>query len=429
MRHLCLLPLACITLQAAETTVSTADALHTALQSARPGDTLTLAPGEWQDVIIRCKAQGTAQAPITLRAASPGQTIFTGKSALRLGGSHIIVEGLWFRDPDPEVGDTLEFRLDSKNPASHCRITQCAITMAPGATARDAKESRWIGIYGSHNRLDHCLIQGKVTKGATVVVWLSPGQEAQHQLDHNHFGPRERLGKNGGETLRIGDSATSMLTAACIIEDNLFYRCNGEAECISNKSCGNHYRRNTFLEVSGTLTLRHGNQCTVEHNHFLGNHAKGTGGVRIIGEDHLVRANHFQNLTGDDARCAIVLMQGVVDSKPNEYFQVKRAKVHANTVLDCENPILIGLKDGRGSLPPLDTEFLENRILATTSTLIEARCDTAGLTWKDNLFFGKALGIPEEPGISWQQPKMPNIPPLQPGQTGPAWWKEKAPAP
>ena len=406
---------------AAEIPVVDVGALERALQEARPGDTILLAEGEWRDVVIRCRAEGTEQAPITLRAASPGKTIFTGASGLRLGGRHVVVEGLWFRNPDPAVGDTIEFRLDSKHLAEQCRVTQCAITLDPGQEARDAKESRWLGLYGGHNRLDHCYLAGKVTKGATAVVWLGAGQAARHQIDHNHFGPRERLGKNGGETIRIGDSKTSMTEAACVIEDNLFERCNGEAECLSNKSCGNVYRRNVFLEVSGALTLRHGNGCLVEGNVFLGNGASGTGGIRIIGEDHIVRGNHLQGLAGDDARSGLTLMQGVPDSPLNEYFQVRRAHIEDNVLIDCRHPILIGLQDGRGSLPPLDTVFRGNRIHAPNATVVEARCDTAGVSWQDNVFFGKTLGLPEGPGITWQQPDLPAIPTVDRRPYGPAW--------
>ena len=104
-------------------------------------------------------------------------------------------------------------------------------------------------------------LRARPGKGPTFVVWLGDGNEGRHQIDHNYFGPREKLGKNGGETIRVGDSKTAMLTGGCVVEKNLFEKCNGETECISNKSCGNIYRDNTFLEVSGTLTLRHGNGC------------------------------------------------------------------------------------------------------------------------------------------------------------------------
>ena len=403
--------------------VADASALERALKTAKPGDALLLAPGEWRDVVIRCKAEGTEQSPITLRAAVPGATIFIGASGLRLGGRHVVVEGLWFRNPDPTVGDIIEFRLDSKHHAEHCRVTQCAITLDPEYASREAKESRWLGLYGSHNRLDHCYFAGKVTRGATAVVWLGQGQAAQHRLDHNHFGPREPLGQNGGETLRVGDSQTSMTDARCGIEDNLFERCNGEAECISNKSCGNLYRRNVFVEVSGTLTLRHGNNCRVEDNVFLGNKARGTGGIRIIGEDHVVRGNHLQDLAGNEARSGIVLMQGVPDSQLHEYFQVRRVRIEDNVLINCRQPILIGLRDGRGSLPPLNTVFRHNRIHAPSATVIEARCDTTGVSWETNLFHGKTLGMPDHPGITWQPPDLPTTPTIDFSSHGPSWWK------
>ncbi|MDB4644342.1 hypothetical protein OAF59_01590 [bacterium] len=38
------------------------------------------------------------------------------------------------------------------------------------------------------------------------------------------------------------------------------------------------YRRNTFESCSGQLTLRHGNECIVEGNYFLGNGISGTSG-------------------------------------------------------------------------------------------------------------------------------------------------------
>ena len=413
-----LLPLAAA---AVEIPVADAAALERALQEVRPGDVILLAEGEWRDVVIRCQAEGTGQAPITLRAAVPGKTVFTGASGLRLGGRHVRVEGLWFRNPDPAVGDTMEFRLDSKRFAEHCRVSQCAVTLDPGQAARDAGESRWLGLYGSDNRVDRCYFAGKVTKGATAVVWLGEGQRGGHRLDHNHFGPRERLGENGGETIRVGDSKTSMTEAACLIEDNLFERCNGEAECLSNKSCGNVYRRNVFLEVSGALTLRHGNGCLVEQNVFLGNDAAGTGGIRIIGEDHVVRGNHLQGLAGDDARSGLTLMLGVPDSSLNEYFQVRRVRIEDNVLIDCRHPILIGLQDGRGSLPPLDTVFRNNRVFAPEATVIEARCDTAGVSWENNFFFGRASGLPPTAGIVWQRPRVPPAPALERGRYGPSW--------
>ena len=81
-------------------------------------------------------------------------------------------------------------------------------------------------------------------------------------------------------------------------------------EIVSNKSGNNTYQYNTFRECEGTLTLRHGDSCTVNGNFFFGKNKENTAGVAIIGEGHHVFNNYFQNLNGDtEWRQAIVLAQ------------------------------------------------------------------------------------------------------------------------
>lgn len=390
------------------------------LPTAAPGDVLVLPEGEFADVSLILKGKGTERAPITLRANVPGKTVFTGTSTLRIAGEYLVVEGLHFRNPEPSVSDLIEFREDSKTLSSHCRLTRCAITLTPKEVK--AKESRWVGLYGHSNRVDHCRLEGKRGKGTTLVVWLGGNNVGQHRIDHNEFGPREKLGKNGGETIRIGDSKTSMLEGGCLVEANVFYRCNGEAECISNKSCRNVYRGNTFLEVGGTLTLRHGNGCLVEKNVFLGNNVAGTGGIRIIGEDHTVRGNYLENLRGDEGRSALCLMMGIPDSPLNRYFQVKRAKVINNRLVNCEHPVLIGLADDKNAkLAPVDCVFEGNQLGCPGSDIIEARCALEGIRWQGNVYDGRAAGIPPTPGLEAGKPQSQPLKGLTRADVGPGW--------
>ncbi len=363
--------------------IADAAAFAAAAQTINAGDTLILNDGTWTDAQLKLHAEGTAENPVTIKAQTPGKVIFTGASRLSVGGSHIIVDGLWFQNPTAD--QVIELRKDSKQLATDSRITNCAVTN--DTQLASTASSQFISIYGARNRVDHCYIAGKTTQGTTMVVWLSNESKDQgkHQIDHNHFGPRQKLGKNGGETIRLGDSKTSMQTASCIVEHNLFEKCDGEAECISNKSCGNLYRHNTFKGVSGTLTLRHGNGCTVENNTFIGDGAKGAGGVRIIGEDHTVTANRFENLTGDDERSALCIMLGIPNSVPNGYFQVKRAKVTGNTFINCAHNILIGMSgDKKATLPPLETEISNNTIQTNKAEPFEIKCAVEGVTIKDN---------------------------------------------
>src|SRR5262249_53093717 len=162
----------------------------------------------------------------------------------------------------------------------------------------------------------------------------------------NHFGPRPPLGFNGGETIRVGTSNVSRNVSRTLVENNLFEKCDGEVECISNKSCENVYRHNTFLGCSATLCLRPGDRCLVEGNFFLGEHVRGSGGVRIIGEGHRVVNNFLTGLEGDEARSAIALTNGVPDSSLDGYFQVKDVVVAFNTMVGNKSNIAIGTDAG-----------------------------------------------------------------------------------
>jgi poly(beta-D-mannuronate) lyase len=339
--------------------------LRKALATAASGDTILLADGVWEDADIVVQAEGAVGKPITIRAQTPGKVVLTGKSRLWVGGRYIIVDGLHFRG-GADVNEIISFRSSAKKFASDCRVTRCAIQDHKAAQDLNTK---WISLYGHRNRIDHCYFAGKANLGPTMVVWLDPSQPVnEHAIDYNHFGPRPPLGVNGGETIRVGDSTTSMLSCKTRVENNYFQECNGELEVISNKSCDNVYAGNTFERCGGTLTLRHGNRCLVEGNCFLGHRARNTGGVRIIGEDHRVVNNYFQDLAGRAERAAISLMNGIPNSPLNGYFQVKRAFVASNTIVDCAEAVAVGV-GSRGTLAPEGCVFKDNRVVEKDGTL------------------------------------------------------------
>ena len=407
---------------AADHLVSNVAGFEAASGKLKPGDSLILASGTWKDARLQIHAEGTSENPVLVRAEKPGETVLTGDSRLSISGRHITVEGLLFQDPTGE--EAIELRTASKQLATDCRITHCEVVSSLPKSMVD-KTARFLSIYGSGHRIDHCRFKGKSSPGTTVVVWLDNAKPelGRHTLDHNHFGPRERLGKNGGETIRIGDSKTSMQRAACIVEKNLFEKCDGEAECISNKSCGNIYRSNTFISVSGTLTLRHGNDCQILNNVFQGRGAKGTGGIRIIGENHLVKGNHLDGLLGDEERSAICFMLGIPGSPDNGYFQVKGATLEENTILNCATPLVIGVQgDKKASLAPVGVILWKNIVHAPGRKVIDSRCDLAGFKWEGNRFQADSLGITENPGwMASAEDPAPAEPTVGLKDVGPGW--------
>ena len=401
-RALFVLALLSASLSAAEYRVSNPAEVAAAAKKAAPGDTLTMANGTWADARVVFEAEGAEGRPITLRAETPGQVILSGQSVLRFSGKHLVVDGLRFEScAGPE--DVCEFRTKSDRHATFSRLTNCTFVDCNPADAKTT--TRWVSIYGSANRVDHCFLAGKTNQGTTLVVWLEK-DPVRHRIDRNHFDPRPRLKVNGGETIRVGDSASSQTAARCIVEENLFEGCSGEVEIVSNKSCENIYRRNTFRRCEGALTLRHGHDCTVEGNFFLGEGQPNTGGVRVIDAGHRVLNNYFADLGGEKTRAALCLMNGIVDSKPNGYFQVRKALIAFNTFVNCRETFVLGFANEGGTLPPEDSIFANNLVRSSHGPL--ARIDTPlrRCSWPGNLFFGAASGLPADISLLDTDPKL-----------------------
>ncbi|HOI28698.1 MAG TPA: chondroitinase-B domain-containing protein [Melioribacteraceae bacterium] len=381
-------------LEAKKIFVSSAQQISAALSTVQPGDTLVMTKGIWNNQQIVFQANGTSSSRIYLIAEKDGEVILTGTSTLRIAGKYLEVSGLYFKDGYSSSGAVIEFRNGSSLLSNYCRLTNTAIVnYNPSDKSKDYK---WISLYGTHNRVDHCYLKGKDHLGTTLVVWLGSTPN-YHLIDNNYFAFRPAYTLppyNGAETIRVGDSGTSMQDSYTTVEYNYFEQCNGETEIISNKSCENIYRYNTFKDCEGTLTLRHGNRCTVENNYFFCGNKPNSGGIRIIGEDHKVFNNYIEGSAGTSLKAAISIMNGVPNSPLNRYFQVKRAIVAFNTVVNSRNSIAIGAgKDSELSLPPLDCIIVNNIFYSTQSPIVTLTDNPLNMTWSKNIFFGTSIGM------------------------------------
>jgi poly(beta-D-mannuronate) lyase len=191
-----------------------------------------------------------------------------------------------------------------------------------------------------------------------------------------------------------------MQVSRTLVENNCFEACNGEAEIISNKSCGNIYRGNLFSRCSGALTLRHGNDCVVEDNFFLGGKARGSGGVRIVGRGHRVANNYFADLEGDDTRAAISIMDGVPNSALNGYIAVENAAIADNVFVNCKQTFVVGLgdKDADTRVPPHSVSVTGNVVIARRGPIVDVRDPKSEVAWARNVFAGGTLGVEASAG-------------------------------
>jgi poly(beta-D-mannuronate) lyase len=361
--------------------VSSAEDIRKIAGAVRPGDSVVMSDGPWADQTILFNARGTARKPITLRAQTPGNFILTGASSLTIDGEHIIVSGLSIKNGRAATNGIL---LSGR----HCRLTETSVT--------ESTYKFFVHMAGVENRMDHCYLAGKTSESPTLQIEVAE-QPNHHLIDHNHFGPRPPLGRNGGETIRVGYSWQSMSNSATVVEQNLFERCDGEIEIISNKSCENIYRHNTFLDCGGMLTLRHGNRCLVDGNFFLAHHKRGSGGIRVIGENHVVVNNYIDGVS----QGGIWITAGIPDSPLKGYFQARDVLIAFNTIVDCAGGCL-DLSAGMGSagrtLLPWNITVANNLFSAREGQTWFKGSNTTEFTWLGNIASTVSTAIGQIPG-------------------------------
>lgn len=329
------------------------------LAKAKPGETIVVKDGTYADEELKWRSPGHA---VTVKAETPGGVKITGKSFLRLCGDSLTVSGLDFEGVEPPKGKVVEFRIGNEL-ANVCRLTDCRIADCNPAV-RDIT-SNYIVLHGRNNRVDHCSLTGKLSLGVTLLVNLNDARSLnnRHRIDHNYFGPRPVYGSNGAETMRIGTSQQAYEQSGTIVEENYFYRCNGEVEIISVKSSCNTIRGNAFHECEGVVALRHGKGNTVSGNIFDGNGVRNTGGVRIVDSGHIVENNTFMRLKGSRFFSALALMDAVPNSLPNRYVQCTDVVIKDNLFIDCSNIEFGTGKDMERTLAPAECIFAGNTIM------------------------------------------------------------------
>lgn len=341
-----------------------------------PGDEVILKDGTYTPGDFDFFAEGTATDTIVMRAENPGKAVISGPVKMRIYGSYLKVDGLFFNKAWASGFSMIEFRKEKGVHASHCRMTNCAIddcndpqkseAPAPAGQLPMSVAEYWVGLYGENHRVDHCYFANKRIGGLVLQLWLDENSHVNnHQIDHNLFGFRKPYGGNGAEIIRVGHSWSSQLESHAIIENNIFLHCDGENEIISVKSCNNVLRHNLFFESRGGLVCRHGHYNIIEGNTFVGNNIKGTCGIRIINQGHTV----YDNLLCRINSWGLLVRVGVYERPTPEtdikaepltsYHRAENVDIAYNDFIDCGS---MELGSGRGEKMPRNVRFAYNNI-------------------------------------------------------------------
>jgi poly(beta-D-mannuronate) lyase len=262
--------------------VSSISELQTAIDGAVAGDTIVVHNGVYPtSASITVNRPGTAAEPIRIVAQTIGGAEISGTGGFNVvsPAAYVEIRGFLFTHASG--------RAQIRAGATHIRLTQNFFE-CPGGGA-------YLTVAGHFAEIDRNEFRNKSTLGNMIDVRGSGSQIAQHVwIHHNYFHDFTSPGGNGAETIRFGLSGLSLSSGYGLIEHNLFVRCTGENELISNKSSANTYRYNTIIDSpGGELTLRHGNDCIVYGNYF-----RNSAGMRIFGDRHRIFSNYFEAATG-----------------------------------------------------------------------------------------------------------------------------------
>jgi poly(beta-D-mannuronate) lyase len=256
--------------------------LQARINTAVAGDVIIVHNGVYTTTsAITVNRQGTATDPIRIVAQTIGGVEITGAQGFNITSpaAHIVIEGFLFTHTSG--------RIQIRSGATHVRFTRNFFECTG--------DGAYLTIAGHDAQIDRNEFRNKRTLGNMIDVRGSGSQIARRVwIHHNYFHDFTSPGGNGAETIRFGLSGLSLSDGFGLIEHNLFERCTGENELISNKSSSNTYRYNTIVDSpGGELTLRHGNDCLV-----YGNYIRNSAGMRIFGDRHQVFSNYLESTIG-----------------------------------------------------------------------------------------------------------------------------------
>jgi poly(beta-D-mannuronate) lyase len=368
--------------------VATSATLASAIGGALAGDCIVLADGDYTFPAI--KAKGTAAAPIVISAANLLKATVSSGNLTYDSAAYVVVSGLaWSGGP-----------LKMSN-CDHCRLSRSRLQVIEPATGTD-----WITVSGTSNycRIDHNDLGPKLIIGNMIMLSGSGSQVVQNtRIDHNFFHDVMGGGGNGWETIRAGLSGWTFSIAHTVIELNLFLHTTGDPETISVKSSENTIRYNTLRASQGEFTLRHGNRSSVYGNYILGDGVSGSGGIRVLGQDHKIYNNYIQGISGT----GIFLEGGESDDTTGmltDHKQVYRAQVVFNTVVNAR--IAVG---GSHPLEPVDCKVAYNVLQGTGGTVLNEVTGTTGTFYKGNIVWNGSTNVTGTDAVRKIDPKLVKV--------------------
>jgi len=328
--------------------------LANAITNAQAGDLILLADGSYTTGVSISNKSGVSYNPIVFKAENKGMATISGGSANLTNCDKMVYWGIKFTTPNSvKVYDCtyVKFYRCTFEPSGQTGSTDTSLPylIFKAITANGSS---------TKNRVAFCEFKNHLSPGQ-FIAWSSNSAAPYYastydEVEYCYFNTAGPRVSNGMEAVRVGVSSINNLSQYTKIEHNYFYRCNGDPEIISVKSCDNSIKYNTIVESAGSLCLRQGDRNNASYNSILCNSyvESGTGaiagGIRVYGNDQIITSNYIENCQGSGMTEALVLSGGDIawnatrtttgDPQPNnwgnyaEHWQVHGATVTNNRI-------------------------------------------------------------------------------------------------
>lgn len=355
-----------------------------AVSKAKPGDTVFIRNGNYQDLEITISSNPDGQ--VYIMPETLGGVSIVGKSTITIEkSSNISLQGFLFdqiKNPSAIILNSSSNIEISNNYFYKCGVSRF------GFIVRLDRGSASNKIHQNTFDSSHAM--------SVVIALRTTNPHTMNNKNNDIFNnlfcniPSVKSvypdsDGNGLEAVQLGQGVpeTEQWELETRVYNNLFENIIGDGgEIISNKSSKNYIYNNTFLNNKSGITLRAGNDVLVEGN-YLNNTEKG---IRVFGSGHTIRNNYI-------AGVEIGINLPASDYKREEkfaasgYHQQENCEIINNVIISPRTKG-ISLGEGDRKLLPRNISIINNRSVITSSTsrdyVIGPRVSRGDLKFRQN---------------------------------------------
>ncbi len=304
------------------------------LSKINKNTTFILRDGIYNNIYLDIAIKGDINNKIIIKAENNNKVIFDGIPNIKIRGSYINLIGITFDNLNKHK-TTIEIS-GNNNYIINCAFFNYNFPL-----------DNIINIQGKYHRITNCIFQNITSIGLCINIYRPDNNENYILIDNNKFNYRKSVSgiDNELEIIRIGSSEKSLSSSKTMIINNCLNECDGEIEAISIKSGENIIFGNELINSKATITLRHGNNNYIIKNKIDGCNKKDSGGIRIIGQNHIVLSNLITNIYSMLINnIAICICNGQNNPALNGYWTPNNCIIKNNIIFKCYCCFGIGCK-------------------------------------------------------------------------------------